>query len=171
MSDELYAGDCGRPSELAPAKPVPAEPKPVAFCASARARRAASDWSSYGLALGGDAFGAKLGALADEVLGRGVLVAGLAGAAACGRKLGAPERPLVLGVELGGLLAGRVLGFAGAELLEAEFGDEGGVSPGVLVRAAPPPLAAALAAAASAGLEAPRTGAGALFAGGGVATV
>jgi hypothetical protein len=119
------------------------------------------------LALGDGAFGAKLGALADDVLGRGVLVAGLAGAAACGRKLGVPGRPL--GFELGAPLAGLVLGFAGAEL--AELGDDGGVSPGVLVRAAPPPLAAALAAAASAGLEAPRTGAGALFDGGGVATV
>jgi hypothetical protein len=118
------------------------------------------------LALGDGAFGAKLGALADDVLGRGVLVAGLAGAAACGRKLGEPGRPL--GFELGALLAGRELGFAGAEL--AELGDDGGVSPGVLVRE-PPPLAAALAAAASAGLEAPRTGAGALFDGGGVATV
>ena len=125
------------------------------------------------MALGddGDAWGAKLGALADEVLGRGVLVAGLVDGAACGRKLGVAERPLVPGAELAGLLAGLVPGFAAVELVEAEFGDEGGFSPGVVVRAAPPPLAAARAAAASAGLEAPRTGAGALFTGGGVATV
>ena len=136
--------------------------------ASARARRAASDWSSNGPGLdaGADFDGAKLGALADAFAGRGVL----AGGAACGRKLGAVERAELLEAELGELLAGRLTGRA-AELDGAELealGDDGGVRPGVLVRPAPPPLAAARAAAASAGLEAPRTGATGLFVGAGV---
>jgi len=80
----------------------------------------------------------------------------------------------VLGAELGALLTGgrAAAGRDGPEpegAVPEALGDED--SPGVLERPEPPPLATARAAAASAGLDAPRTGAAALFDGGGVATV
>jgi hypothetical protein len=127
-----------------------------------------------------DLSGAKVGALADGVFpGRGALVTGLAGAADCGRKLCVPERAgLAAGLLEAGLglllTAGRDVGRDEAGLAVGELeavGDDGGVSPGVPGRAELPPLATARAAAASAGLEAPRTGAAGLFDGGGVAIV
>jgi hypothetical protein len=146
---------------------------PPASCPSGRPRLAPSEWSSYGFEAGGVAFsGAKVAELEDDVPGRGVPVAGLAGAA-CGRKLLAPERGAL--DDGGGLLApGLVPGRAGADEpdpVEVGLADGGEFSPGVLRVDDPPPLATARAAAASAGLEAPRIGATALLEGGGVAIV
>lgn len=81
------------------------------------------------------------------------------------------DRAGAAGAELGVLVTGGRAG--GRDEDGLDVGALGaGLRPGVLGRAeAPPPLATARAAAASAGLEAPRIGAGVLFAGAGVATV